>query len=147
MLRSALAVAALCLSISVSAQPLREQLMKDGRIDDEDVRPKFVTLTSAEVKEQIQVSLAALDEADQLIPAVEVRLPAASNIAYATCEFDEPSVRDSRGATVAIERQSGLLDRYTNSVQLRLFAPGQEKPARFATVKGHVIRRTPREPR
>src|SRR5688572_9753427 len=143
MLRSALAVAAVCLSVSLSAQPAREQLMREVRFDDEDVRPKFATLTAAELKDQLQVRLAELDEADQLIPAVEVQLPAAGNTAYAVVEFNEPSVRDSHGAAVATERQSGRLDRYTNSVQLRRFAPGGEKPARFATVKGRVTVRYP----
>lgn len=138
MLRAALALSALLIPVFAGAQPSRETLLRDVRHDDDAVRPKFVTLTPAQVEAKTTAALLEIDDGVMVVQSVEVELPKGDNSQYAVVEFEPPNVRDDAGGTVSIERQSGMRNETRNSVEHRLLVPGGDAPARFATVAGRV---------
>lgn len=145
--RSALTLAGLLftfvMALDMDAQPAPQALARDIRHDEDQVRPKFVTLTASQVKSQTTAGLLEIDDGVMIVQSIEVELPKGDNSQYASVEFEPPAVRDSRGAVVTVEPQNGALNPTRNSVEHRLLVPGGEAPAQFTTVRGRVTVRVP----
>ncbi len=136
-------VLGLVMALALDAQPAPQALARDIRHDEDQVRPKFVTLTTSQVQSQTTAGLLEIDDGVMIVQSVEVELPKGDNSQYAAVEFEPPSVRDARGAVVTIERQNGMLNPTRNSIEHRLLVPGGEAPAEFTNVRGRVTVRVP----
>lgn len=128
----------LTLTLGLSAQPSREELLKAPALADEDVRPVFKTFTPAQIHEAVVVRLVDVEHGDARVPAISVSLPDADNDAYATVVFDTIRLEGRDGKPIEWAMSDGMINREGRQTNLVLLGADGE-PVPLAKAKGRVV--------